>query len=649
MMKLLCASLLLMVAVLSSAGERPPVASPPAVSKVERSKPNILWITFEDISPDLGCYGVDYADTPHLDRFAEQGVLYTRAWSNAGMCAPARATLITGMYPPSTGAQNMRSEVILPEYIRGFPEYLRKAGYFTSNHSKHDYNWKASKETWDVNSRDWVNNGWRKRKQGQPFFTVINLTDTHSSQLYWRGDKNYRRRVKELGPDRRHDPDKAPVPPYYPNTPEVRADLARYHDNITYADGIVGRILKQLEDDGLAEDTIVFYYSDHGRGMPRTKGWCFYSSLRVPLIIRFPEKFKHLAPKQAGSKDDRMVSFVDFGPTALSLAGVEPPKHMQGVPFLGEFRGEPRKLAFSYRDRMDERHDLIRSVWDGRYHFIRNYFPHLPWFHHQVRDYPSTQPTYQILHWRHRNGQLNDAQAMYMTKTRPTEMLFDTQADPHEINNLADAPEHAARLKRLRQALHQWQDRILDLGFMPESLWHERYEAQNIRIARHSAVRLIKGAYRLQQARELADRISANDSAAALDALRSPAPEIRFWGITSLHANHTDTKRVREALRQALKDDTATICNAAAHVLADLGETAHTFSVILDTLNHPEPFVALRAANTIDHLGEKARPLLPRIRQFLNNYHEGKSGQRKLGSNFPEWTLRRTMERLEGK
>ena len=163
------------------------------------SRPNILWITFEDISPDLGCYGVEYANTPNLDRFAEESVRYTRAWSNAGMCSPARATLITGMYPPGTGAQNMRSEVLLPDFVRGFPEYLRRAGYFTSNHVKTDYNWKAPAETWSIQSRDWVNDGWRKREGSQPFFTVINVTDTHSSQLYWRGEDRYRRRIEELG------------------------------------------------------------------------------------------------------------------------------------------------------------------------------------------------------------------------------------------------------------------------------------------------------------------------------------------------------------------------------------------------------------------------------------------------------------------
>lgn len=619
-----------------------------SVAGASEPRPNILWITLEDISTDLGCYGVDYADTPNIDRLAEQGVRFTRAWSNAGMCAPARATLITGMYPPGTGAQNMRSSVRLPEFIHAFPEYLRHAGYYTSNHVKTDYNWDPPQQPWTVRSRNWMEDGWKKRADGQPFFTVINITDTHSSQLYWRGEKRYRRRAEALGAERLHDPAQAPVPPYYPDTPEVRTDLARYHDNITYADQIVGRILNQLEADGLAEDTIVFLFSDHGRGMPRTKGWCFYSSLRVPLIVRFPQKFADLAPQPAGQTEDRLVSFVDFGPTVLSLAGIEPPSHMNGVAFLGRRAGPPRELAFAYRDRMDERFDLIRSVWDGRYHYIRNSFPHLPWFHEQTRDYPHTQPTYEVWHRLKAEGKLQGDAATYMAHRRPAEMLFDTKADPHELRNLAGDPQHAETLERLRAALHSWQDEVVDLGFMPEALWFEQFEDDGDLTPRHTLVREQPELYPLARLRELADALATDQASPEMfQALASENPAVRFWGTLGLLASGDRSEPVRDALRPLLQDETATVRATAAQALAAAGETDAALPVLLKILDHEQPFVALRAANGLDHLGEAARPVLPELKRYLESHGASGVQKQRLGATYPNWVLGHTVERLE--
>lgn len=612
------------------------------------SRPNILWITFEDICPDLGCYGVDYADTPYLDQLAAEGIRYTRAWSNAGMCAPARATLITGMYPPGTGAQNMRSEVRLPDFIRGFPEFLRRAGYYTSNHSKTDYNWTAPATTWTNNSRDWREDGWRRRAAGQPFFTVINITDTHSSQLYWRGAENYRRRAGELGEQRLHDPKQAPVPPYYPDLPEIRADLARYHDNITYADGIVGEILEQLRVDGLTDDTIVFFFSDHGRGMPRTKGWCFYSSLHVPLIIRFPEKFAHWAPGKAGDVEARIVSFVDFGPTVLSLADIHPPEPMQGIPFLGSHQGAPRELAFAYRDRMDERPDLIRSVWDGRFHYIRNYFPHLPWFHEQTRDYPHTQDSYVLWHRLEAQGKLAGDSAIYMAHQRPMEMLFDTREDPHELNNLAGDPRQAERLTAFRNHLHRWQDEIVDLGFMPESYWMEQFEARDDRTPRYTLARELPGLYPMANLRSLADQmLDPRQTPVMLDAWRSDNVPTRFWGGLSLLATSVDSPEIRKALQDRLDDASPTIRVLAAQCLAMLGDNPESLSVLLDSLTLEPPLLALRAANALDHLGEAARPALPLMKHYLKQRPSIEQANQAIGAGYPESIVRRVIEKWE--
>ena len=259
------------------------------VGAAEREKPNILWITSEDHGPHIGCYGDEFADTPNLDRLAGKGILYKRAWSTAPVCAPARTTIISGVYPPSLGAEHMRSQVPLPSFMKMYPQYLREAGYYCTNNSKEDYNLAKPGKVWDVSGRK---GHWRDRKSGQPFFAIFNLTMTHESKI--RNPK-----AKLL-----HDPAKVRVPAYHPDTPEVRSNWAQYYDRITEMDKEAGRILREIKDAGLAEDTIVFFYADHGAGMPRGKRWPYNSGLHVPMILYVPEKWKHLAPPEykAGGK-----------------------------------------------------------------------------------------------------------------------------------------------------------------------------------------------------------------------------------------------------------------------------------------------------------------------------------------------------------
>lgn len=611
------------------------------------SRPNILWITLEDVSADLGCYGNDYANTPRIDALATQGLRYSRCWANAGMCAVARATLITGMYPPSTSAQNMRSRVTLPESIKAYSQYFREAGYYCSNHTKTDYNWEAPSEAWDSMDANWRQHGWNGRSGGQPFFTVINITDTHSSQIYWRGEEKWKRRYEALAPAHRHDPDQAPVPPFYPDTPAFRADIARYYDNLSYADLLVGEILDQLEADGLAEDTIVFLYSDHGRGMPRTKGWCFETSLRVPFIVRMPERFQALSPAEPGSTIDRLVSFVDFAPTAMELCQIDIPDNMQGVPFLGNSVPPAKPYAFAYRDRMDERVDLIRAVTDGRYKYIRNYLPHLPWFHHQTRQYPSTQPSYLIWHQMANTGELSGDAAIYMARERPREQLFDLESDPYELNDLAEDPAHAAKLEELRRALRDWQDEILDLGFMPESEW-SRIESQGDLRSRHTIARESADRYPLDTIRETAEWVGDGPQhlGAQLRRLTAPHPATRYWAALGILASHdeTDPKRLRPALQKAMRDTSYSVQIVAAETLCRLGDSQRSLDTLIAALHHPKPYISLQAANALDHLDTLALPARPRIEAFLAG--DGPVGD---GDNFPAWTLQKTFEHWDGK
>ena len=346
---------------------------------------NILWIVAEDYSPDLGSYGDAYATTPSLDRLAGEGVRFTRAFASAPVCAPARSTIITGMYATTIGSHHMRSTAVPPPHVKAFPEWLRAAGYYTTNNSKTDYNispWlptdtaRAVREApvgpWDDSSGT---AHWRNRPAGTPFFSVFNLGATHEGQVRLPPDR-LAERTAGLTPDERHEPADAVLPPYYPDTPIVREDWATYHDLVTVMDRQAGQLLQALEDDGLADDTVVFFYGDHGRGLPRAKRWVYDSGLHVPLIVRWPGRL------EAGTTRDDLVSFLDLAPTVLSLAGAEAPVHMQGRVFLGDGVEPAPEYLFFTRDRMDSVHDRIRAVRDRRYKYIRNFEPGLPYAQH---------------------------------------------------------------------------------------------------------------------------------------------------------------------------------------------------------------------------------------------------------------------------
>lgn len=437
------------------------------------SRPNILWISCEDISPDLGCYGDPYAVTPHLDRLAAQGVRFTHCFTHAGVCAPSRSGLITGMYPPSIGTHHMRCKGVPPDEVRCFPEYLRAAGYYCTNNVKTDYQFDAPLSAWDENSN---RADWRGRRPGQPFFCVINLTTTHESQIRSPSPAT-QQLVARLTASERHDPHRAVVPPYYPDTPLVRRDLANYYDNITAMDRQVGDILRRLQDDGLWEETIIWFWSDHGRGLPRCKRWLYDSGTRVPLIIRVPEKWRALArPDQpeslaAGQVCDDLVAFVDFAPTVLSLAQVPIPKHFQGQAFWGPQAQPPRQYVYGHRDRMDETYDLIRTVRDRRYRYFRNFLPDLSYG--QDIAYMNEMPTMQDLRRLHRAGQLSGPPALFFRPTKPVEELYDLEADPHELHNLAEDPQHRDTLLRLRAACLRWMTEIGDVGLIPEPEFDE--------------------------------------------------------------------------------------------------------------------------------------------------------------------------------
>lgn len=426
-------------------------------------KPNILWISIEDTSPKLGCYGDKYAVTPNLDKLASEGCRYSRCFTHAGVCAPSRSGIITGMYPTSMGTQFMRCKGVPPAYVKCFTEYLRAAGYYCTNNSKTDYNFDPPLTAWDE-SRNGVT--WRNRpSKDTPFFCVINLTQSHESQVRL-PEAQLEERRKTLTANQLHDPAKAPLPAYYPDTPRIRRDMANLYDNVTFTDNLIGNILKDLADDGLADNTIVIFFGDHGDGLPRSKRWVYDSGTHVPFIVRWPGKL------QPGSTNDELVAFVDLAPTMLNLAGVEIPQHLQGRAFLGDKLSPPREYVYAARDRMDDAVDIIRGVRDKRYHYIRNYRPDLPYA--QRIAYMDEMPTMQ--EWRRlaAAGELKGPPAIFFQPTKPMEELYDTESDPYEVKNLADDEQYAPILARLRMAHEKWRVDTGDVGLIPEAELNEQ-------------------------------------------------------------------------------------------------------------------------------------------------------------------------------
>lgn len=431
-------------------------------------RPNVLWISAEDISPDLGCYGDPYATTPSIDAFAAEGVRYERCFCPMGVCAPARSSVITGCYPSWLGTNHMRCQAVPPDPVRCFPEYLRAAGYYCTNNAKTDYQFGTPLTAWDQS------NGqahWRGRAEGQPFFSVFNLGVTHESQAR---SEARRKDAEQLPPELRHDPAKAVLPPYYPDTPVVRQNWAQYYDNLSLLDGQVAKLLEQLADDGLASTTIVWFWGDHGRGLPRGKRWLYDSGLRAPLLIRVPEALRETASPgahdrvAAGYVELDLVDFLDFAPTMLSLCGIELPKHFHGQAFLGIQRAKPRVYVHGARDRVDETSDTIRAVRNQRFKYVRNYQPQLP--RSLTIAYLESMPIMQEMRRLNAAGELKTvAERQYFEPTKPLEELYDTVTDPHEVNNLAADPKYRAQLERLRAECLRWQYEVGDFGLLPES------------------------------------------------------------------------------------------------------------------------------------------------------------------------------------
>lgn len=596
-------SLLLLTAALTHAADRP----------------NILWLTSEDHGPHMGCYGDTYATTPNVDALAAKGLRFAKCWSNAPVCAPARTTLISGIYPPSSGGEHMRSMVPYPSGQKMYPQYLREAGYYCINNAKEDYNLTKPGEIWNVSAK---NGHWRNRAEGQPFLAVFNSEKSHESKI--RGKPH----------TAVHDPAKVRVPAYHPDTPEVRKDWAQYYDGVSAADADAGERLRELEAAGLVEDTIVFYFADHGSGMPRNKRWPYNSGLHVPLVVFIPEKFKDLRPPdyQAGGVSERLVSFVDFAPTVLSLAGIEPPLAMQGYAFLGKYPKPPQPFLYGFRGRMDERIDCVRTVTDGRFVYVRNFRPDK--IYGQYLNYMWQTPTTGVWERMFKEGKLDAAQSIFWN-TKPAEELYDLTTDRDEVKNLAADPAHLATRDKLRAALRAHEARISDVGLVPEGEMHRRSAGTTPYDLAHDPKFPFA---RIYEVAELASSLRADDLPALKPALADADAAVRYWavlgmlmrGTAAVQAAHTE-------LTKCLEDESPDVRFAAAEALGRYGSAADVAKVLPILTAGADAskngvLTAMTALNSLTALGEKAAPVAAQIKALSPN---GASPDARFNSYIP--------------
>lgn len=548
--------------------------------------PNILWITSEDNSLFAGCYGDEFATTPNMDLLASQGFLYTHAFANAPVCAPARNTILTGVYASSGGHSHMRSQYPKSEIVKPYPLYLREAGYYCTNNVKEDYNLPAeqAKGIWDESSNK---AHFKNRQPGQPFFAVFNSTISHESSLHRRTP------LDEL----RHDPAKVKLPPYHPDTPDMRHDWAQYYDKIEDMDAWIGNILEELEESGEAENTIVFYYSDHGGVLARSKRFLYGSGTQVPFIVRIPEKYKYLFPsKKPGTKVDRLISFVDLVPTLLSIVGIPIPEYLQGNAFLGDQKTADPEYVFMFRDRMDERYDMSRAVRDKKFRYIKNYMPYRP--HGQHLEYLWLAPSIRSWEAAYSNGECNEIQSQFWLP-KAAEELYDTENDPWEVNNLGNDPAYADVLQRMRNECTQWILRVRDAAFIPEADRTARAGGQPF----YDYFRNPDLPFQeIVEAANLASAAKVTNLETLKGFLRHSDSAIRYWGATGMLIQKEDARSALPELSVALNDTSPNVVAVAAEALYNLGETSEALKALVRIISEPNEMAQCHSLNVVANI-----------------------------------------------
>ena len=566
------------------------------------SSPNILWITSEDNSIEwISCYGSKNAKTPHIDQLAKEGFRYLYCFDNGAVCAPTRSSWITGMHSISNGTQPMRSGFEIPESISFYNELLQKAGYFTSNCSKTDYNLRGPKgrnpkDFWNYSGGDYAGT-WKKRKDGQPFFTVYNIGESHESRAF--GDHNHES----------IDPEKMILAPYHPDLPEMRNTYAKYASAVSKMDKLVGQAIENLKKDNLYEDTILVYNSDHGGVLARSKRFLYSSGIHCPLIVRIPGKWKHLYPKgkEPGSTIDRIVSFIDMPKTWVSLTGAEMTDNFQGRIFLGPDTEPEPQYHFSWRSRADERFDCVRVMRDEQFAYHKNYAPFAP--NGQYLAYMHNMKATGAWERHHQAGKTNSVTGRFF-EPRPSEEFYDNFKDFHNIDNQIDDPLHQAKIKELKKELRRQQLKYFDCGLMPEEM-----RARIIKENKTTVYAFVRdpALYPLAKYLDYSDfalsRKKANLKTLS-KGLTNKDPVIRYWSVVGLLLLEEHAKPAINDLKKALNDQDE-IPSLAAWAIYLAGNPEYAKKWMLKTIIKDPRNSTL--ANILDWMDKDSFSILARI------------------------------------
>ncbi|MEQ9221398.1 MAG: sulfatase-like hydrolase/transferase [Cyclobacteriaceae bacterium] len=601
--------------------------------------PNIIWINAEDIGPAFGAYGDTYAKTPNIDALAKKGLRYDMAYATAPICAPSRSCLITGVYATAMGTQHLRNEIPRTPAIGALPEYLREAGYFTSLYGKTDYNF-TPEGIWDVRAQRLA--PWRERDEDKPFFSMYTIGSTHEGPANFY--EKYLSAVQDLPDSMFHDPAIAKVPPYYPDNDSSRWMWARYYDLISGFDLDVGAIIDSLEADGLMENTIMFVFSDHGFGMPRYKRWLNETGLRVPLIVYVPEAYQEVfrAGNGPGKGTEELVSFVDYAPTALNLAGVPIPEHMQGQPFLGSDLPEKREYIFGARSRADDMYEISRASHDDRYIYIRHYIPQYPYIQ-SGKIFSDDKEAFRLLRRSRMDGDLPPlGEAMFNPK--PTEELYDLHNDPFEQVNLANQPEHQEVKERMKAAMHDWMKRHRDAGLLIEPEMMRRAGDESPYTMAQDESR-----YHLNRILEAAEGVGTASLQTLLTDLNDTDSGVRWWAVMGLGARDNLPDAGVQPLIERLDDESPAVQVAAAEVLCASGNcSADASEALARNMRSDKPWLALYAARSTQLIGAEACTIRDVILEVQQSYLSGPDGPRKYKdfnfSSFIGWALEVPLE-----
>ncbi len=552
-------------------------------ASTNRSRPNFVWLVSEDNSKHfLRLFDENGAQTPNIEKLARNGVAFTRAFSNCPVCSAARSTLATGCYGARIGTHFHRKyqTVPLPGDLQPFHVYFRNAGYYTSNKKKTDYNFK-------IDGKSWHSSGdWRGRKPGQPFFHMQSFGTTHESSLHGS--------ISDKPTDEGAE---AFVPPIHPDTPLFRNTYAHYHSRIRKVDDQIGAVVDELEKDGLLEDTFIFYFGDHGGVLPGSKGYVYETGLHVPLVVRIPEKYKHLVNLNRGSRSEGFVSFVDFGPTVLHLAGIEVPEEMDGKPFMGPGISaddlQKRDETFGMADRFDEKYDLVRTLRKGKFKYMRSYQPFN--FDGLQNNYRYRMAAYRQWREMYHAGRLDSTQSWFFEPREP-EALYDVQADPYETKNLARNPEYAKVLVEMRKRFNAKVKGLPDLSMFPESYLAKEAWGNPVEFGRRNKDRIA----RLVDIADLSLEPFSRARARMAEALSSDDPWERYWGLIVCSSHGKAAISFVDKARSIAKKDKEPLVRVRAAEFLGLIGAADPRPVIMDVLATAEhPLEALLTLNTV--------------------------------------------------